>query len=98
MQTKPPNPLAVLVGIQTPEVDDAAHEDEAGTQHRRHPGAIVLSAEAACDRTGTPGVEHRRRRCRGAILCRNLGSRVGSRVRSRWPLGARPRVCYDRRK
>ncbi len=26
MDTKPPTPLAVLVGIQTPEVDDAAHE------------------------------------------------------------------------
>ncbi len=26
METKPPIPLAVLVGIQTPDVDDAAHE------------------------------------------------------------------------
>jgi GTP-binding protein HflX len=26
METKPPIPLAVLVGIQTPEVDDVAHE------------------------------------------------------------------------
>jgi GTP-binding protein HflX len=26
METKPPIPLAVLVGIQTPEIDDAAHE------------------------------------------------------------------------
>ena len=26
METKPPTPLAVLVGIQTPEVDDVAHE------------------------------------------------------------------------
>jgi GTP-binding protein HflX len=26
METKPPIPLAILVGIQTPEVDDAAHE------------------------------------------------------------------------
>ena len=33
METKPPIPLAILVGIQTPEVDDAAHEaslDELG--------------------------------------------------------------------
>ena len=26
METKPPTPLAVLVGIQLPEVDDVAHE------------------------------------------------------------------------
>ena len=26
METKPPIPLAVLVGIQTPDVDDVAHE------------------------------------------------------------------------
>jgi GTP-binding protein HflX len=26
METKPPTPLAILVGIQTPDVDDAAHE------------------------------------------------------------------------
>jgi GTP-binding protein HflX len=26
METKPPIPLAVLVGIQTPEVDDVAHQ------------------------------------------------------------------------
>ena len=26
METKPPIPLAILVGIQTPDVDDAAHE------------------------------------------------------------------------
>lgn len=26
METKPPIPLAVLVGIQTPDVDDIAHE------------------------------------------------------------------------
>ncbi len=26
METKPPIPLAILVGIQTPEVDDVAHQ------------------------------------------------------------------------
>ena len=30
METKPPTPLAVLVGIQTPDVDDAAHEASLG--------------------------------------------------------------------